>query len=170
MGYTARATGVVMALLGALTFSQAPEFSQQYRQRLGGALDELRVIISDFDDEARRYNLDRDQALALYDSSREDFIRARGSSMRSTFARYRRLSDQLSRLSGTPPLWRPIVVFSEPDAMIVKNAWKDFAPAVPVTVSGFAWGAAGALSLSAIAGLITLPGRRHKRATLKKAA
>jgi hypothetical protein len=164
MGYVTKATGAVMALLGAVTFSQAPEFSQQYRQRLGGALDELRVIVSDFDDEAQRYNLDRDQALALYDSSSEDFIRTRANSMRTTFARYRRLSDQLSRLSGTAPLWRPLVIFSEPDATIVKNAWRDFAPAVPVTVSGFAWGAAGALLLSAIAGLIALPGRRRKRA------
>lgn len=169
MGYIAKATGAVMGLLGAVTFSQAPEFSQQYQQRLGGALDELRIIVADFDGEAHSHNLDRNQALALYDKSGEDFIRARGSSMRTTFARYEHLSDQLSRLSGTAPLWRPLVVFSGPDAMIVKNAWKEFAPAVPVTVSGFIWGGAGALLLGAVASLAALPGRRRKRASLNKA-
>lgn len=40
---------MAMALLGGVFFSQAPEFAQQYRQRIGGALDELKIMISEFD-------------------------------------------------------------------------------------------------------------------------
>ena len=32
----------------ALVLSQFPEYAQQYTQRLGGAVDELRVITEDF--------------------------------------------------------------------------------------------------------------------------
>lgn len=34
----------------AVLFSQAPEFAQQYRQRLGGAIDELTTSIQSFDE------------------------------------------------------------------------------------------------------------------------
>ena len=33
----------------AIVLSQFPEYAQQYTQRLGGAVDELRVITEDFD-------------------------------------------------------------------------------------------------------------------------
>ena len=48
----------VGVLCGALA-SQAPEFAQQYRQRLGGALDELTAIVAQFDDDARRAEIGR---------------------------------------------------------------------------------------------------------------
>ncbi|MEM9851772.1 MAG: DUF2937 family protein, partial [Pseudomonadota bacterium] len=37
--------------------SQFPEFSQQYVQRLGGAVDELRRVAADFDASARAAGL-----------------------------------------------------------------------------------------------------------------
>ncbi|MBV9433737.1 MAG: DUF2937 family protein, partial [Hyphomicrobiales bacterium] len=36
-----RTLSLAIALLAALAFSQLPEFTQQYAQRLGGAIDEL---------------------------------------------------------------------------------------------------------------------------------
>ena len=45
---------MAFGLAGALTLSQAPEFAQQYRQRLGGALDELRRVVADFDADAAK--------------------------------------------------------------------------------------------------------------------
>ena len=44
----------IAAAAGALTASQLPEFAQQYRQRLGGALEELRQVVADFDADAER--------------------------------------------------------------------------------------------------------------------
>ena len=46
----AAAIGLLFALLGM----QGPEFTQQYRQRLGGALDELKRAVSVFDADAAR--------------------------------------------------------------------------------------------------------------------
>jgi hypothetical protein len=163
MGYVSKASISVAAIVGAVLFSQAPEFAQQYRQRLGGALDELRVIVDDFDHDAQQYNLNRDGALALFSESNESFIRARGASMRNTLDRYQRLSDQVADMNNTAPLLRPFVVLSDPDAMIVRNAWGDFVPAVPVTVSEIAWGGTGALLFGGMAGFFALLGRKRVR-------
>ena len=49
-----RRLAVAIGLLFALIGAQGPEFSQQYRQRLGGALDELSRIVAEFDADAAR--------------------------------------------------------------------------------------------------------------------
>ena len=53
----ARRLAFAIAVLAGLIGSQAPEFAQQYRQRLGGALEELNRIVSEFDSEVQRQNL-----------------------------------------------------------------------------------------------------------------
>ncbi len=84
-------------------FSQAPEFAQQYRQRIGGAIDELRIIVDDFTKQAADHHLDRQQALDVYARSPDDFLRDRGLSMRSTLERYERLVTQQSDLGRAAP-------------------------------------------------------------------
>jgi hypothetical protein len=163
MGYVSKAAISVAAIVGAVTFSQAPEFAQQYRQRLGGALDELRVIVDDFDHDARQYNLTRESALALFSASKESFVQARGTSMRNTLDRYQRLSDQVADMNSTAPVLRPFIVISDPDEMIVRNAWSDFVPAIPVSLSEIAWGGIGALLFGGMAGFFALFGRRQVR-------
>ncbi|HTM76667.1 MAG TPA: DUF2937 family protein, partial [Devosia sp.] len=61
-------------LMLALALSQFPEYAQQYTQRLGGAVDELRVITEDFDRAAQQGGLDRQQALIRYEASEDDFL------------------------------------------------------------------------------------------------
>ena len=77
-----------LALAGGGLVSQLPEFAQQYRQRLGGALGEIQRIVSDFDKDAQRSNLSREEALALYGRSAEPFIRDRGLSMTAVLERH----------------------------------------------------------------------------------
>ena len=49
--------------LGVL-LSQFPEYSQQYVQRLGGAVDELKTVVSDFDTSAQATGSTREGAVA----------------------------------------------------------------------------------------------------------
>ncbi|RWX74459.1 DUF2937 family protein [Neorhizobium lilium] len=130
---------MAMAILGGIFFSQAPEFAQQYRQRIGGALDELRAVISRFDSEATRNGLDRDKALGLYSSSGEQFLRSQGDSMRYSFDRYQALEQQSRDLSQASPLGKPFVILRNPDPDLVTSAWADFSPGIPVTIAGLAW-------------------------------
>jgi len=55
----------VIGLLLGFVLSQTPEFAQQYRQRLGGAIDELQRIVQQFDNDSRRAGYDRTSALRL---------------------------------------------------------------------------------------------------------
>ena len=49
-----RRLAAAIGLLFALVGMQGPEFTQQYRQRLGGALDELKRDVSAFNADAAR--------------------------------------------------------------------------------------------------------------------
>ncbi len=48
-------------LVFAMAASQIPEYAQQYRQRLGGAIDELRTIVARFDEDSAREGLTEQQ-------------------------------------------------------------------------------------------------------------
>ena len=52
---------LLVSLTGGLAASQAPELAQQYRQRLGGALDEITQVVADFDADAAQNGLRRDE-------------------------------------------------------------------------------------------------------------
>ncbi|WP_105385580.1 DUF2937 family protein [Neorhizobium alkalisoli] len=134
---------MAMALLGGIFLSQAPEFAQQYRQRIGGALDELKILISEFDAQANHSGLDRQTALNIYSASPETFLRRQGEAMRRTFARYEMLEEQRQELLLAAPLRRPLVVIRHPDSTTFANAWRDFVPAVPVDFAGLIWAGGG---------------------------
>jgi len=134
---------VMCAAIGGLIGSQFPEFAQQYRQRIGGALQELDTIVEQFDADAERNRLTRQAALETYQRSPDTFLRDRGISMASTLARYENLFEQKVRLEAAPPVMRPVVLLSHPDGELIQGAWTDFEPGVPVTVAGFVWAALG---------------------------
>src|SRR5690606_31307549 len=61
-----RALSIVGGLALGFGFAQFPQYAQQYEQRLGGAVDELRIIVDDFDRGAASFGLTREQALLRY--------------------------------------------------------------------------------------------------------
>lgn len=132
----ARLFTAVLALLGAGTMSQAPEFAQQYRQALGGAVGELEVIVEDFDTASARAGLSRDQALAQYRGTDNAFLGERGAQISSTLDRYQRLKGQAEALETAGPFERIWLVLQEPDMRVVEGARDRFEPAVPLTIAG----------------------------------
>lgn len=159
MGIISRGLVLASAALGLAVTSQAPEFAQQYRQRLGGAVDELHTVVSDLDRDAERFGMTRADALHSMIASQTGFIRERGLSMTRTVARYEMLAGQLAALETAPPLTRPLIVVRQPDSHIVGAAWEVFEPAVPLTLPGLVYGGVGALLL----GLLSSVGIRAGR-------
>lgn len=163
----------------ALGFSQFPEYAQQYEQRLGGAVNELNIIVSDFDRDAQRFGLSRDDALRRYEVSPDDFLSARGISMERTLARYAELSGALSDLQNAGPLERLLHLGDYLDSEVGAQALAAYEPAVPVTAEGFMWAIGGFgigyLILSALLSALTLPLRwrrgqvPHKRVLRRRA-
>lgn len=138
-----RMLALSFGLFGAIVMSQAPELTQQYRQRIGGAIDELRVLVDAFDRQSQDSRIDRAQALALYDASGEPFLRQQGQTMRQTISRFENLETQRQQLSEASAIMKPLILAQDADAAIFSNTWRDFEPAVPLTVPGIVWAAAG---------------------------
>jgi len=146
----ARRLALAIGLLFALVGAQWPEFSQQYRQRLGGALDELTRVVAAFDDAAASRDLTPDQAIARLKDNPDPLARERGADIEGDIARQRRLQADLAALQNAGPLRRLAVIVGDLDPSIASQTLRDFEPAFPVTsealtVGGlalvFGWGA-----------------------------
>lgn len=158
--------GTVLALVaslgGGVTASQLPELTQQYRQRLHGALQELGQVVAEFEADAARHEMERDEALALYENGDDLFLQDRSLSMRRTIDRLEHLDRQSTRLAELPLALRPLAVFTDPDATVLKGAMSDFEPAVPLTVHGMVWTVSGLLAGFGLYKVLAFPFRRRR--------
>lgn len=144
-----RKFGITLAAITGLAItSQAPEFSQQYHQRLGGALGELTTIVEQFDSDAQSGGYSRESALSVMKSSSNTLIHRRGVSMQSNVSRYHNLRTQNDTLAASPELFRPYFVLQNRDTKLTTETWKIFKPAIPLTLAGAIWGAVGALIMA----------------------
>lgn len=151
---------------GAMALSQFPAFSQQYIQRLSGAVDELRGMVVAFDHSATSAGLTRQEALArLQGDAFQDNLRA---SLAGSIARYDRLKSDYDNLQGQGALARLTQPWNFGDAELARRTWADFQPALPVTTDGLICAGvgfgAGWLSLSALFAALGRILRRRARA------
>lgn len=139
----ARIVAFGLGLGGALCLSQGPEYAQQYRQRLGGAIDELRLVAGRFEADARAVGETREGALGRLAGNPDELARRQGEGMRATLARLDRLEGQRRAMDEAGPFRRMLVLLRDPDPGIARGALEVFEPAVPVTTEGAASAAAG---------------------------
>lgn len=142
----ARSIAKVFALLvsgvAAFTGSQLPEFAQQYRQRIGGAIDELSAVIQRFDADASQAGLSREAALARHHQNPEAFFRRRGLAMEEAVVRHERLQAHQARLAESAPLAR-LRALLQADPLLARATLQIYEPAIPVSTEGFLLGAVG---------------------------
>ena len=132
----ALAIGIVCALLG----TQAPEYAQQYRQRLAGAIDELTRVVAAFDAEASNQGLAPADAIARLKGNADPLARERGADIESDAIRLDRLKASLEAFKTAGP-WRRLTALAEDfDPATARSAWADFEPAVPTSLEAFAVG------------------------------
>lgn len=159
-------TRLTAALVGAATAalaSQTPEFVQQYRQRLGGAIDELGTIVGDFDSDARALRLTREDALTRLHQSAEPVAVRRADRMREAAARLAALRDQQVEMAGAGSFGRIVVFFTGMDTTLAARTAGDFEPAVPLTLEGAVTAGAGFLAGYGGTGLAGGAIRRRRR-------
>lgn len=159
-----RRFAVAVALLVAALASQMPEFIQQYSQRLGGAIDELRAIVARFDQEATNQSLSRADAIARLEANPDALAEGRGHDMAATAARLERLERQQDAFATAGPVSRYAVFAEDYDQRIAAGTYASFAPAVPVTTGGLVAGAIGfAMGWLGTHGVAMPFRRRHRR-------
>lgn len=140
-----RRMALATALAGGIVASQGPEFAQQYRQRLGGAVEELSTVVARFDADAAAGGLDREQALQRHETSSDSFFRDRGASTREIIERHEALARQAERLARQPDYLDPFVMMTSADPSVLTGAWREYQPAVPLTPSSLTWAGIGAV-------------------------
>lgn len=135
-----------LALAGGLfcatVFSQFPEYSQQYTQRLSGAVDELSGVVARFDADAEELDLSRAEALRDL-AAGTAMARARAQSMGQVLARHERLTTHLEHLRTANAATTAVTGWQYVDPELARKTWADFKPAVPATVEGIGFGAGG---------------------------
>lgn len=155
-----RRLAVFIGLAFAFLTSQLPEYAQQYRQRLGGAIDEINRMLADFDSDAARLKMNREQGVARLGANADEFARQRADRVREDSARAARLQRQLAAFETAGPLARLQVLATEFDPAIAARAWSVYEPAVPVTGEGATLAGAGFLTGWGLLRLLSL--RRRK--------
>ncbi len=151
-------------IAGAAGLSQFPEYSQQYTQRLAGAVDELQRVVADFDASAAAEGLTREQALSQMVGT--DFVERRRADMDRTISRSITLAGDLETLRNATPLQRFMKAGRFTDQDIATRALNDFKPAIPVTLTGLIFAAmgfvAGSGTVSALFAVLRWPFRRRR--------
>ena len=153
-----------IGLLLAVAFSQVPEFVQQYRQRLGGAVDELKRIVAQFDAEVRAQSLSREAGIARLRANADPLAQARGMDVQLAVDRERRLETQQRDFDDPGPLGRYWVFAERFDPELAGQTYAVFQPAVPVTNAGFVSGACGLVLGYGGVRVAASPFRRRRRA------
>lgn len=158
---------LVGALAGGITASQYPEYAQQYHQRLGGAVAELGVVIENFDIDAANQGLSREQALARYSASNDQFLVERGTSIGQSIARFENLKAHQQALINAGPVQELTAFTSHLDPKLLSDTLSAYKPAVPVTASGLTFAGIGLLIglglFRLVWGIFAWPFRRRVR-------
>lgn len=148
-----RALTLAAGVTGAAGLSQFPEFSQQYLQRLGGAVDELTRQVERYEADAAAQDMTLEgylQALA----AEGPLAKTQAGNMAEDVARHARLNDALQQLQGAGPFMRARMAGWMGDRQIAARAWEAYKPAAPLTFEGALFAGtgflAGWLGLSAV--------------------
>ena len=151
-----RSIAFVLAVVAGVGASQAPEFAQQYRQRLGGAVDELARVIQNFTADAQASGVDQTAALALMAKNTEPLVRQQAVSMAQTIIRYQHLTDQQAAFANSPPFARLSVFMREFDRPLVESTLRTYEPAVPTTMEWIVFAAGAFFIVYALMRFLTL--------------
>ena len=159
----------VLCVAGAVIFTQAPEFFQQYLQRLGGHLDEARRQLRQFQTVAAQSGLTI-ETLARQTSQNTDTAVAKlGGVITGAVERVHELEVAQTALQHASLWTRPFVFMQQVDPAIAQATWSIFKPAVPTTVEGLVYGGVGMLILLGLYhGGIKYPAACWRRRALRK--
>jgi hypothetical protein len=120
----------LVSVVPASYFADLPELMQQYRQRIGGIVSELRNVLRDFDEDARRWNLNRDAALRMMEGKPEPFFHERAARVRGYERRLARLEEQEDMLRYRTSPFTVIAFYQSYNEQIYKETLVTYKPAI----------------------------------------
>jgi len=163
MLFVLRRLGLAIGLLVAAVASQAPEFAQQYRQRLGGAIDEINRMLAEFDQDSTNNRMTRSEGVEHLRRSPDNLVSQRGVRVQQSEERVARLETQLKDFQSAGSFGRLAVLARDFDRGIASRAWASFEPATPLTMEGLVTAAVGFLTGLGLWKMIIWPLTRRRR-------
>ena len=139
-----------LCVIGAVVFSQIPEFMQQYLQRLGGHLDEARRQLLRFQQAAAQSGLSLDGLIGHTTANADPAVAKLSEVMTEAVTRVDTLATAQAAMQGASLWSRPFVFLRHADPAIARGTWAIFKPAVPTTLEGLVYALFGMLVLIAI--------------------
>jgi hypothetical protein len=158
-----RRFALFVAMFSGLLTTQMPEYWQQYRQRLEGAIDELTTIVTRFDKDSAGQGMTEGAGIAHLNANLDPLARSRGAAMQEIVRRLSRLkrADAAFNDKNLPEKWWTLATNFDPS--VAAHAYKTYKPAVPTTGEGLIAGIIGFFIGGALIHLLALPIRyRHK--------
>jgi hypothetical protein len=135
----------VFAVIGALIFSQAPAFIQQYIQRLAGSAYELKLQAAQINQIATNAGLSVAEYIDRFKASNDQLFQAQGDMVTAILERHATLSQSLTSLENSTWMTRPFTFAAHFNSDLFYGTLKHFTPAVNVTIEGIAWAFIGLL-------------------------
>jgi Protein of unknown function (DUF2937) len=128
---------------------------------LGGALEELSRIVSEFDAEVRGQNLTRAEGLKRLEDNDDPLAHERGEDMGKAIERAKRLNEQIQAMNSAGPLMRLYVITKGFDPAIARSTLDNYEPAGPLSLGALTSGGLAALWGWAATRLIAWPFSRR---------
>ena len=138
-----RRFATVVAVLMGFAATQLPEFVQQYRQRLGGAIDELSAIIARFDADSAQQGLTETSGIDRLHANPDPFVKQRGTQMQDNVVRLQNLRQTQTDFKSEGAFAQLGTFATRYDNTIAKGAFSTFQPAVPTTPEALGLGLFG---------------------------
>jgi hypothetical protein len=143
---------------------------QQYQQRLGGAVQELKRVVVAFDADAASEGLSRKAALKRYAASDDSFLNKRGVSIATALDRFQRIVAHRQALVNATAFERPALFLKYRDQSLFEGTVADYRPALPATTEGVLYAFVGFVFGGGLAAMLVGGWRRLRRGLRRPAA
>jgi hypothetical protein len=126
----------VVLIAGTIAGGCIPGFIQQYRQRVGGRLDQVQADLAPFQEIARRFHDgDMDKLVRHHLASTDQSFHAEGQALQSMMDSLARLQAMVEGLSGS--VWQQVgYLLRHYDAEIGVATWRAHVPTFSVDAGG----------------------------------
>jgi hypothetical protein len=133
----------ILCAVGAVFFAQAPEFMQQYLQRLGGHLAEARRQLAQFEEIARHAGKTVQELATQYAANADPAVVSMGKLVNDSELRVSALGAAEAAIRAASVWSRPFVFLRQLDWEIARGTGNVYKPAVPTTIEGLLYGLIG---------------------------
>lgn len=133
----------IIAAAGSLIFMQIPAFIVQYLQRLGGHVDELKLLVAKYKAAAAGNGRTLDEYIQLHIQSGVKEFASSGKLMSENIERLGFLSDAHQQISASTGIKKFFTFLYNSDIEIIRGTYKDFVPGISFNSDSLLYAASG---------------------------